>query len=129
MNEFSGTPQSVGQQGKDVVDNAAGKAQSGVRSTQRAANNALDQASNKIDELKKDGAPLLDQASDQAQKLMQQGREMFNDALQKLRDEASDASDKAVAYTKDEPIKAMLIAAASGAFLMGLITMMGRSRD
>jgi ElaB/YqjD/DUF883 family membrane-anchored ribosome-binding protein len=34
-----------------------------------------------------------------------------------------------VAYVKDEPVKAMLIAAATGAVLMGLISMMGRSRD
>jgi len=30
---------------------------------------------------------------------------------------------------KDEPIKAMLIAAATGALLMGLITLLSRSRD
>jgi ElaB/YqjD/DUF883 family membrane-anchored ribosome-binding protein len=34
-----------------------------------------------------------------------------------------------VAYVKDEPIKAMLIAAATGALLMGLITLISRSRD
>ena len=34
-----------------------------------------------------------------------------------------------VACVKDEPIKAMLIAAATGAVLMGIVSMLGRSRD
>ena len=128
MSEFSDTKPMV-QQGKEIAAGAATKAQGGVRATQQAANNALDKASDKIDEIKSNASPLLDQASEQAQKLMQQAREMFNDTVQKLRDEASDASDKAVAYAKDEPIKALLIAGATGALLMGLITMMSRSRD
>lgn len=39
------------------------------------------------------------------------------------------ASDDTVSYIKDEPVRAMLIAAATGAALMALLSMMGRSRD
>jgi len=39
------------------------------------------------------------------------------------------SQDMTVAYVNDEPIKAMLIAAATGALLMGIISMLGRSRD
>ena len=54
---------------------------------------------------------------------------MTNDALHELRKEASEAADKAVAYNEDEPVKAMLIAAASRALTIGLIAMMARSRN
>ena len=128
VDDFSNT-KPMSQEGKDAVSSATSKAQGGIRATQQAANSALDKASDKIGELKNEASPLLEQASDQAQKLVQQAREMFNDAFQTLRDEASEVSDKAVAYTKDEPVKAMLIAAATGAALVGLISMMARSRD
>jgi ElaB/YqjD/DUF883 family membrane-anchored ribosome-binding protein len=51
------------------------------------------------------------------------------DSSQQLREKAVQASDQTVAYIKDEPVKSMLIAAATGAALMGLISLMGRSRD
>ena len=89
----------------------------------------MDKASDKVDQLKSDAAPLRHKLSDQAQKLMQQGREVLNDTTQRVREKVTQASDMAVGYTKDEPIKAMLIAAAAGAFLMGLISMRARSRD
>ena len=54
-------------------------------------------------------------------------KEAVRDTSQQLRERAVQAQDMTVAYVKDEPIKAMLIAAATGALLMGLITMLGRS--
>lgn len=129
MNEFGNTPKPLGQQAHDVTDAAADRVQSGIRSTDHAANKMLDKAGDKVDELKSDAAPLLDKVNDQAQKLIQQGREVYNDTAKKVRDRAVDVSDVAVGYTKDEPIKAMLIAAAAGALLMGLMSMMARSRD
>ena len=58
------------------------------------------------------------------------GIEAVRDGSQQLREKAQRATDSTVAYVKDEPIKAMLIAAATGAVLMGLISMLaGRSRD
>ena len=57
------------------------------------------------------------------------GMEAVRDTSQQLRERALQAQDMTVAYVKDEPIKAMLIAAATGALLMGIISMLGRSRD
>ena len=127
--DTSNTSKPLSQQGKDVADAAASKMQGGIQSTQQAANKALDKAADKVDEVKSNVAPMLDKASDQTQKLMQQGREVLNDTSQMVREKASQASDLAVGYAKDEPVKAMLMAAAAGALLMGLVTMMARSRD
>ena len=127
--DTSNTSKPLNQQGKDLADTAASKMQGGIQSTQQAANKALDKAADKVDEVKSNVAPMLDKAGDQAQKLMQQGREALNDTSQIVREKATQVSDLAVGYAKDEPVKAMLMAAAAGALLMGLVTMMARSRD
>lgn len=129
MNDLGITPKPLGQQSQDLANMAASKVQSGIQSTQQVATKTLDKASDKVDQLKSEAAPMLDKVSDQAQKLLQQGREVLNDTTQTIRDKAAQATNLAVDYTKDEPIKAMLIAAAAGAFLMGLVSMMARSRD
>ena len=114
MTEVGNVSKPLSQQGMELADTAATK--------------LMDKASDTVDKFKSNAAHLLDQVSDQAQKLLQQGREVFHDMTQKARERASEASDIAVGYTKDEPIKALLIAATIGAFLMGLISMMARSR-
>jgi ElaB/YqjD/DUF883 family membrane-anchored ribosome-binding protein len=46
-----------------------------------------------------------------------------------VRQRALQASEKAAAYARDEPMKSLLIAAAAGAVLMGLLSLMVRSDD
>ena len=125
--ESSTTTKPLAQQGQDVADNAAGTAQGAIRSTQRAADSALDRLSDKVDEVRSQAAPLLNKVSSQAEAAARRGIEAVRDTSQQLRDKAVRASDSAVAYVKDEPIKAMLIAAATGAVLMGLIALLSRS--
>jgi len=51
------------------------------------------------------------------------------DVAQQMRQRALQASDKAAAYARDEPMKSLLVAAAAGALLMGLVSLMVRSDD
>ena len=51
------------------------------------------------------------------------------DVAQQMRQRALQASEKAAAYARDEPMKSLLIAAAAGALLMGLLSLMVRSDD
>lgn len=48
---------------------------------------------------------------------------------EQVRQRALQASNKAAAYARDEPMKSLLIAAAAGALLMGLVSLMVRSDD
>lgn len=129
MNTVSGTTNNLSQQGQDALDKGASSAQSAVRSTQRAADNAFDAMSEKIDEARGQVAPMLSKVSSQAEAAARRGMDAVRDTSQQLREKAVHAQDMTVAYVKDEPVKAMLIAAATGALLMGLISLMGRSRD
>ena len=47
---------------------------------------------------------------------------------QSLRDSADAASNRTVGYIKDEPVKAVLIAAATGAALMALLSLVSHAR-
>jgi ElaB/YqjD/DUF883 family membrane-anchored ribosome-binding protein len=125
MDTVSSKP--LAQQGQDMADKAAGTAQSAIQSTQRAADNALDSLSSKVEDLRGQAAPLLNRVSSQAEAAARRGIEAVRDTSQQLREKALRASDSAVGYVKDEPIKAMLIAAATGALLMGLVALLSRS--
>jgi ElaB/YqjD/DUF883 family membrane-anchored ribosome-binding protein len=125
----STTTKPLAQQTQDVADTAAAGAQSAIRSTQRATDSALDRMSDKVDELRSQAAPILNKVTSQAEAAARRGMDAVRDTSQQLRDKAVQASDMTVAYVKDEPIKAMLIAAATGALLMGIISLLSRSRD
>ena len=125
MNEFS-NPQATADKTKNMVGKAADALQDGLNSAHRSANTAVDAVADKADDMQGNAMPSLDKATDQAKKLMRQGRVMVQDSAQKAREKALDFSDKAVSYTKDEPVKAMLIAAAIGAALMALMSLMSR---
>jgi ElaB/YqjD/DUF883 family membrane-anchored ribosome-binding protein len=73
--------------------------------------------------------PLLSRAADQASALAHRGVESARDTSRQLRDKALRVSDSTVSYIKDEPVKALLIAAAAGAALVAMASLIGRSRD
>ena len=81
------------------------------------ADHALDTLSNK-----------LHSAKDSANHLSQRGIDAMRESTQQLRDTALRATDTTKHYVQDEPIKSLLIAAATGAALVALISMMSRSR-
>lgn len=86
-------------------------------------------------------SPMTTRAAEKAEAAMQAVREKTHDALdgltdsmQTVKDQASAAMerfrpqiDAVASYAKDEPTKALLIAAATGAALIALISLMGRS--
>lgn len=115
-------------QSNALADQAASSADTAIRSTQRMANNALDGLASSVQDARNEVTPMLNRASEQASALAQRGVNALRDSSQGLRDSATRASDNTVMYIKDEPLKAMLIAAATGAALMALIGMLSRSR-
>lgn len=73
--------------------------------------------------------PLLSRASEQASALTHRGVDSVLDMTHLIRNKALRASDDTVDYIKDEPVKAMLIAAVAGAALMAVVSLFSRSRD
>jgi ElaB/YqjD/DUF883 family membrane-anchored ribosome-binding protein len=79
-------------------------------------------------ETRREAAALVDHAGETAGALAQRGARALRDTSQGLRDSALRAGDSTVLYIKDEPLKAVLIAAATGAALMALVGLLTRSR-
>lgn len=82
-----------------------------------SADQALDGISNQVHGLQA-----------QASRLGQQGLNAVREQSQHLRDSAHQASDHTLHYVRAEPVKSLLIAAATGAALVALIGLMSRSR-
>ena len=74
-------------------------------------------------------APMLERASHQISSLAHDGMDAVRDGSRQLRDSAQQASKHTVGYIRQEPVKAMLMAAATGAALMALVSLVTRSRD
>ncbi|KNZ31472.1 MAG: hypothetical protein AD742_15790 [Methylibium sp. NZG] len=112
-----------------VADHAAQSADKAIKSTQRVANESLDGLASSVQDLRNQAAPLLNRVGEQAGAMAQRGVDAVLESSAQLREKALKASDNTVSYIKDEPIKAMLIAAGAGAALMAMLSLMTRSRD
>jgi ElaB/YqjD/DUF883 family membrane-anchored ribosome-binding protein len=119
----------LAEQTSHLADQATASADSVIKSTQRVANDTLDHLASTVHDLRAQAAPLLNRASEQASALLQQSKEAVQDGSAKVRAQAQRASDSTLGYIKDEPVKAVLIAAVVGAALTALVHLAGRSRD
>lgn len=126
--DTTNTNRPFGQDASRVADKAADAAGNALRSTQNATNQAFDRMNNTVDDLRDEAAPALNRFTAKAEDLARRGADAVRDTSAQLKEKALQASDTTVGYIKDEPVKSMLIAAATGAVLMGLIGLMTRSR-
>lgn len=88
-------------------------------------NTPQDTLANAIDGVR----PPLKRAADQAAELARRGVDALTEGTQAVRRQALHASDSTRHYIRDEPMKAVLIAAATGAVLMALVSLVSRTRD
>lgn len=117
----------LGQDASNFAEHAADSASGAIRSTQTATNAAFDRLSDKVETVRDQAAPLINRLSSQAEAAARRGAEAVKETSANLREKALHAQDTTVGYIKDEPLKAMLIAAATGAALMALISLSSRS--
>jgi len=113
----------------NIADQAAHSADVAIKSTQRVANEALDGLAGSVENARTQVAPMLDRATEQASALAHRGLDAVRNGSQQLREKAVHATDTTATYIRNDPIKAVLIAAATGAALMALVSLLSRSRD
>lgn len=115
--------------GQALADKAADKAQSGIRIAQETAKGAGDVVSSKLEDVRSEAGTAVRRSSKQIQSVGQQGLRAITDMASQARDAASNASESIVAYTKKNPVKALAIAAASGALLYAAMKALSPPRD
>jgi len=107
----------------------ADSSDSALKSSQHLASEALDTLSDKVQEVKDEAMPVLNRVAAKAEELARRSADAVRDRSADIKERATRASDATLGYIKDEPVKAILIAAATGAALMALLTLLNRRRD
>jgi ElaB/YqjD/DUF883 family membrane-anchored ribosome-binding protein len=113
----------------NLIEQASHSADQAIRATQQAANGAVESVAGSLQDLRHQAAPALARASEQVSAMAHRGIESVRETSHQLRAKAEHASETTVRYIKDEPVKSVLIAAATGAALMALISLMTRARS
>ncbi|MDP1649281.1 MAG: hypothetical protein Q8M01_13930 [Rubrivivax sp.] len=107
-----------------LVDQAASATSHGIAATQHALNSLT----GGVQALRDEAGTRLDDATEHAQALVHRGVDALHDGSRRLRIKAHQASAGTTHYIRHEPVKAVLIAAATGAVVMALIVLMTRPR-
>jgi ElaB/YqjD/DUF883 family membrane-anchored ribosome-binding protein len=126
---MSTTSNDFAKHGQAWADNAADKVQDSIRDAQKTANEPGEKLSKKVEAARSQAVTSIKKVADQTRAVVRQGMEAANTATKQVRDTAMHASDSLVAFTKENPIKTILVAAASGALLLALFNVLARSRD
>lgn len=97
------------------------------------ASSLADQASETAGQALKSGQRLtsdaLDSLTDSVNELRQQGVDAMHNGSRQIRRSVHQASACTKDYIRDEPVKSVLIAAAAGAVVMGLLSFAARPRQ
>ncbi len=119
----------MGIQSKETMDLAAARARDALDTAGATTDRAIDKAADKLDDAKQSARKVVDKAAGVTRFVADKGADDLVSARNPVRDRLTAYSDQLADYTAAEPVKAMLIAAATGAVLMALLSMMTSSRD
>jgi ElaB/YqjD/DUF883 family membrane-anchored ribosome-binding protein len=111
-----------GKQGQALVDSATDKVGSAITDAGAAL-------SRKGDEIRNDATTGFRQASARAQAMGKQSIDAVTEFAGRARDTASSASQSVIDYTRENPVKALAIAAVSGALLVTVAKAIRTARD
>ncbi len=111
-----------------TANHLADSADNALRSTRRVANNTLDHIDAAVDSARDRVQPTISRLAEQAESAARRSYDAVRDGAVQIRERANGVSEATVRYVKDEPVKSVLIAAATGAALMGLLSLIQSAR-
>jgi ElaB/YqjD/DUF883 family membrane-anchored ribosome-binding protein len=121
-----GSPNNLAKQGQDLADTAAEKIQSGIRNVKDTGSHAADRLSDKVESVRSSAGPAIGKAANQTESLLSQTVDSLSLAGKKVRSTVSDVGDSVVTYTKDNPVKAILMSAAAGVLIATIVRAFNR---
>ena len=107
---------------------AADSASTLIEKTRDGAASALDTLADKVETARTESGSALHRAADRIESMHTRGVAACRDTGAKVREQACVKRDQAVGYIRSEPGKSVLMAAAAGAALVGLIVAMSSRR-
>jgi len=111
------------------VEGTTRSAELAIDQIDHAAQDAHDHLAEDARQAVKSAKPMMERLAKDAESIARRGLDSARETSRHLRERASQATDSTVNYIKDEPVKSMLIAAAAGAALVTLISLLSRSRQ
>lgn len=115
QNRETGNLHRVGSMASDLSATAAEQADKAIAATKRVADTAAQSVNAGLDALQQKVPGMLTHAGATADELIAIGMQRARDASTVVRDTTDRAQERAVVYIRDEPLKAVLIAAGIGA--------------
>ena len=112
-----------------TVDEVADQADRAMRTTHRAAHDALDSLSQAVNDARNNVSPAIQRLTSQAEALARRSVDAMRDSSLQLRNQADRVSTSTMNFIRDEPGKAILIAAIVGAAVIALASLASRSSD
>ena len=112
-----------------LVDRASQATDQAIKSTQNVATQTVDKLAGAMQDLRHEALPVLNHAVDGMSALAHRSVDSVRDASHQLRIKAERASENTASYIRHDPMKSVLIAAATGAALMALVSLLTRNRD
>ncbi len=94
-----------------------------------AVDKTASQASSTVDQARDTAKAVVQSASNQVNVAADRAKDLWGQSKDRVTETTLHAQADAVAYAKNEPLKAMLMAAAVGAALMAVVAMLARSDD
>jgi ElaB/YqjD/DUF883 family membrane-anchored ribosome-binding protein len=91
--------------------------------------NPITSAGQSTDGLLHDAGPLISNALNEADDALQLGIKALRKSSEQLRNQAGHANQLALDYIRREPVKSVLMAAATGAVLVGVLALLNRSNS
>jgi ElaB/YqjD/DUF883 family membrane-anchored ribosome-binding protein len=112
-----------------LADEVRSTAQDAVESTRAYAQNAVDAAGQKVRNLRHDVEPAVEQIASRVQQAVQRGLEAASKSGVRAQERFTDAAQVTTRYISDQPVRAVLFAAAAGAAITALLVLATRRRD
>jgi ElaB/YqjD/DUF883 family membrane-anchored ribosome-binding protein len=113
---------------RTMTDRTATKAEGAIESTRRATNGALDSLHAGVESLRESVPNSFDRNASRVEDIARRGIDRARSTSATVRTECAKAGTATRGYIQHEPVKSVLMAAAAGAAIAGLITWMGRNR-
>lgn len=113
-------------QADSLIDKAAMQADHAIQGTQYAADQAINGLAERAEAMRQTAVPMLQRASAEISTLGRDSLAALESKARQIRDSARHAGDTTTTYIRDQPVKSVLMAAAGGAFLVGLINLFRR---
>jgi ElaB/YqjD/DUF883 family membrane-anchored ribosome-binding protein len=116
----------LGDDASHLAHEAALGAENAIRSTQRVAQQGLDRMADGLGEARAQTGAALKQLAHDTESLTHRGMDAVREGTHQLREKSLHVKDATTSYIQHEPVKSVLIAAAVGAALMGLVALFSR---